>query len=135
MDKRVNDGFKVSFAANKMCIHYQSDIKLKDIYGGGFENEMNRMINEIKKFLQKEYKVITGNSVTLTKDGDISIMAQSVSRVRSFVQAYHYYNISGVKADPDAGGSDNRKIEDSFRNFLDLNNNNKRQQNDTRKKG
>ena len=58
MDKRVNDGFMVSFAANKMCIHYQSDIKLKDIYGGGFENEMNRMINEIKKFLQKEYKVI-----------------------------------------------------------------------------
>mgnify|MGYP003148989072 CR=1 FL=1 len=136
MDQRVNDGFKVRFIGNQLCIHYQSDIKLKDIYGGGFENEMSRMLNEIKKFLQKEYKAITGNSVTLTKKGDIQILASSVSRVRSFVQAYQYYNISGIKADPDAGvGSENRKVEDSWRKFLDLDNKNKRPQNDTRKKG
>jgi hypothetical protein len=135
VDQRVNDGFKVRFAGNQICIHYQADIMLKDIYGGGFENEMSRMINEVKKFLQKEYKSITGNSVTLSKEGDVHILASSVSRVRNFVQAYQYFNISGVKADPDAGlGSENRKIEDSFRKFLDLNNNNKRPQNDTRKK-
>ena len=135
MDKRVNDGFSVKFAGNQICIHYQSDIMLKEIYGGDFENEMGRMINEIKKFLQKEYKAITGKGVTLTKAGEVNILAQSVSRVRNFVQAYQHFNISGIKADPDAGGSENRKIEDSFRKFLDLNNNNKRPQNDTRKKG
>ena len=134
MDKRVNDGFSVRFSGNKMCIHYQSDIMLKEIYGGGFEDEMSRMINEIKKFLQKEYKAITGNSVTLTKEGDIHILASSVSRIRNFVQAHQYFNISGIKQDPDAGGSENRKIEDSWRKFLDLNNNNKRPQNDKRKK-
>ena len=95
---------------------------------------MSRMINEIKKFLQKEYKAITGNSVTLTKEGDIHILASSVSRIRNFVQAHQYFNISGIKQDPDAGGSENRKIEDSWRKFLDLNNNNKRPQNDKRKK-
>jgi hypothetical protein len=135
MDERVNDGFGVKFSGNKMCIHYQSDIKLKDIHGGGFENDMASMINEIKKFLQKEYKVITGNSVTLTKDGEIHILASSVSRVRSFVQVKQFFKISGMKEDPDAGGSEKRKIEDSFRKFLDLNNNNKRPQNDKRKKG
>ena len=135
MDKRVNDGFKVSFGGNQMCIHYQSDIMLKEIYKGGFEDEMTRMINEIKKFLQKEYKVITGKSVSLTKQGDVSVIAQSVSNVRSFVQAYQYFNIGGIKVDPDAGGSENRKIEDSWRKFLDLDNKNKRPQNDTRKKG
>ena len=134
IDKRVNDGFMVKFMGNKMCIHYQADIMLKDIYGGGFENEMARMINEVKKVLQKEYKVITGNSVTLTKDGDISILATSVSRVRNFVQAHQYFKISGIKEDPDAGGSENRTIEDSFRKFLELNNNNKRPSNDTRPK-
>ena len=50
LDKRVNDGFKVKFAGNQICIHYQSDIMLKEIYKGGFENEMARMINEIKKY-------------------------------------------------------------------------------------
>jgi len=133
-DKRVNDGFSVKFAGNQICIHYQSDIMLKEIYGGGFEDEMSRMINEIKKFLQKEYKAITGNSVTLTKAGDIQVLATSVSRVRNFVQAHQYFNISGLQVDPDAGGSENRKIEDSFRKFLDLENKNKRPQNDTRKK-
>jgi len=135
IDKRINDGFSVKFAGSQLCIHYQADIMLKEIYGGGFEDEMARMINEIKKFLQKEYKVITGKGVTLTKEGDIHILASSVSRVRNFVQAHQYFNISGVKADPDAGGSENRNIEDSWRKFLDLDNKNKRPQNDTRKKG
>ena len=133
MDKRVNDGFSVRFMGNQMCIHYQADIMLKEIYGGNFENEMASMLNQVKKFLQKEYKSITGNSVTLTKSGDVSILASSVSRVRSFVQAYQYYNISGLKADPDAGGSENRTVDDAIKNFLSLNNKNKRPQNDTRK--
>ena len=32
MDKRVNDGFSIKFAGNQMCIHYQADIMLKEIY-------------------------------------------------------------------------------------------------------
>ena len=133
-DKRVNDGFRVKFLPDSLCIHYQSDILLKDIYGGGFENEMARMINEVKKFLQKEYKRVTGKSVTLTKEGDVHVIAQSTSRVRSFVQAHQYFKISGIKPDADAGGSENRKVDDAIRKFLELNNNNKRPQNDTRKR-
>ena len=137
LDSRVMDGFKVKFYGNKICIKYQADIKLKEIYGGDFENEMERMLNEVKKFLQKEYKAITGNSVTLTKDGDINVIATSTSRVRSFVQAYRHYNISGIKEDPmsKSNGSDNRTVDDAIKSFLELNNNNKRPQNDTRKKG
>ena len=95
---------------------------------------MARMIGEVKKFLQKEYKKITGNSVTLTKDGDVHVVAQSTSRVRSFVNAHQYFKVSGIKPDADAGGSENRTVNDAFRKFLELNNNNKRPQNDTRKK-
>ena len=35
LDKRVIDGFKVKFSGDAMCIVYQSDIMLKDIYAGG----------------------------------------------------------------------------------------------------
>ena len=100
MDKRVNDGFSVKFYGNKMVINYQSDIRLKEVYSGNFEQEMQRMLNEVKKFLQKEYKAITGNSVTLTAHGEPKILVQSTSRVRSFVQAYQHYKISGVKEEP-----------------------------------
>lgn len=134
MDKRVNDGFSVKFMGHQMCIHYQSDIMLKEIYKGGFEAEMERMINEIKKFLQKEYKKITGKGVTLTKDGEVSILASSVSRVRNFVQAHQVFNISGLTQDPDANGSENRKVDDVVRKFLDQNST-KKPRNVTRKKG
>ena len=95
-------------------------------------NLIPEVSNEIKKFLQKEYKTITGNSVTLTKDGDSKILVQSTSNVRSFVQAYQNYKVSGIKQDPDAGGSENRTVDQAIRDFLELNSN-KRPKNDTRK--
>ena len=99
MDSRVIDGFNVNFHGNKICIKYQSDIKLKEIYSGGFETDMERMINEVKKFLQKEYKAVTGNSVSLTKKGEPNIIVQTTSRVRTFVQAYQHYKVGGLKID------------------------------------
>jgi len=101
MDSRVNDGFSVKFYGNKICINYQSDIKLREIYNTkDYEGEIVRQLTGIKKFLQKEYKAITGKSVTLTADGEPKVLAQSTSRVRSFVQAYQHYKISGVKEEP-----------------------------------
>ena len=133
LDKRVIDGFKVKFAGDCMCISYQSDIKLKDIYAGGFESEMERKLNDIKKFLQKEYKAITGESVRITpvKDEEIKVLAQSVSRVRSFVQAYRWFKISGVDSEPILTPSEDR-VDKSIRDFLSLSSN-KRPSNDTRK--
>ena len=49
MDKRDNDGFSVKFYGDSMVINYQSDILLKQVHGGGFEQEMVRQLNEIKK--------------------------------------------------------------------------------------
>ena len=133
LDKRVIDGFKVKFSGDAMCIVYQSDIMLKDIYAGGFEAEMDRKINDIKKFLQKEYKAITGESVIITpvKDEEIKVLAQSVSRVRSFVQAYRWFKISGVDSEPILTPSEDR-VDKSIRDFLSLNSK-KRPSNDTRK--
>ena len=133
IDKRVIDGFKVKFSGDALCITYQSDIKLKDIYAGGFEAEMDRKINDIKKFLQKEYKAITGESVRITpvKDEEIKVLAQSTSRVRSFVQAYRWFKISGVDSEPILTPSEDT-VDKAVRDFLSLNSK-KRPSNDTRK--
>ena len=55
LDKRVIDGFKVKFYGDSMIINYQSDVMMRDLKDKGFENEILRTINEVKKFLQKEY--------------------------------------------------------------------------------
>tara|TARA_B100000131_G_scaffold165055_1_gene159619 strand:- start:261 stop:782 length:522 start_codon:yes stop_codon:yes gene_type:complete len=100
MDSRVIDGFNVKFYGDMMCISYQSDIKLKEVYSGGFESEMESMINDIKNFLQKEYKSITGKSVSLKEEGEIDILVQNTSRVRTWVQAKRHFKIGALKMDP-----------------------------------
>ena len=99
MDKRVIDGFKVKFYGDSMIINYQSDVMMKDIKDGRFENQIAQTINEVKKFLIKEYKAVTGNSVSLTKKGEPNIIIQTTSRVRTFVQAYQHYKVGGLKVD------------------------------------
>ena len=133
IDSRVMDGFSVKFYADSIIINYQSDVRMKDVKDSKFEQDVERMINDIKKFLQKEYKSITGNSVTLTKKGEAKMIVQTTSRVRTFVQAYQHYKISGIKnMDPilDPSKDTTREI---TRKFL-AQSTDKRPSNDTRKK-
>tara|TARA_Y100000114_G_scaffold55648_1_gene50901 strand:- start:4368 stop:4955 length:588 start_codon:yes stop_codon:yes gene_type:complete len=99
LDKRCIDGFKVKFYGDSMIINYQSDVMMRNLKDNGFENDIVRTINEVKKFLQKEYKAVTGKSVSLTAKGDPQIIVQTTSRVRTFVQAYQHYKIGGLNMD------------------------------------
>ena len=52
MDSRVNDGFSVKFYANSICINYQSDARLSEVKDSKYDQEIERMLNEIKKSTQ-----------------------------------------------------------------------------------
>ncbi len=130
IDKRVNDGFSVKFYGNSMIINYQSDTRLEDVKDPKYDQEIARMLNEIKKFLQREYKALTGNSVRLSAKGQPQILVQSTSRVRTFVQAYQHYTISGMKSDPILQPSEDTE-RDVTRKFLEQFSD-KRPSNDTR---
>ena len=56
LDKRVNDGFSVKFYGNSMIINYQSDVRLQEVKDPKYDQEIARRLNEIKKFLQRDYK-------------------------------------------------------------------------------
>ena len=120
IDSRVMDGFKVSFYGNQLCIHYHSEIKLKDVYGNGFESDLEQMIEDIASFIKKEYKKITGSALTLTKVGELDALVQNTSRIRTWVQAKCYYNIGGLDSDTEGVNTASEdRLEDSFRKFLD----------------
>ena len=133
MDSRVMDGFKVRFYGDSMILSYQSDILLKEVYAGKFEQDIESMLNDIKKFLQKEYRKVTGKSVTLTAKSEPNILVQSTSRVRSFVEAQQHFTIGGIESMPildpsvDATRDVTRKFLEQFSD--------KRPLNDKRKKG
>lgn len=132
MDSRVMDGFKVRFYGDSMILSYQSDILLKEVYSGSFEQDIEAMLNDIKKFLQKEYRAITGKSVTLTAKSEPNILVQSTSRVRSFVEAQQHFKIGGIESMPILEPSVDT-TRDVTRKFLEQFSD-KRPQNDTRKK-
>jgi len=132
-DSRVIDGFKVRFYGDSMILTYQSDVFLKEVYAGKFEQNITSMMNKIKNWLQKEYKKVTGNSVKLTSKGEPNILVQSTSRVRSWVEAQQHFKVGGIESLPilDPSIDSTRDVTRKFlEQFTD-----KRPSNDTRKKG
>ena len=93
IDKRVMDGFNVTFYGNMLCLGYHSEVQLREVYANGFEQEVEQNIADIVKFLKKEYKKITGSGVTLTKAGEIDVRVENSSRIRSWVTAKMHYKI------------------------------------------
>jgi hypothetical protein len=139
IDQRVMDGFNVKFYGNMMCLSYQSEIQLKEVYDGGFEEEMDQRLTDIAGWLKKEYKKITGDPVTLTEEGEVDVFVQNTSRVRTWVQAKKHYRIGGLDESMNDDNSGNTNpVERSWQTFLDQGGWNgkggSRPDNDTRKK-
>ena len=135
-DKRVMDGFGVRFHGNQLCITYQSEVQLKEVYGGSFESDTESMINDIAKFLKKEYKSITGDSLSLKAVGEVEIIVQNTSRVRTWCQAHRYYDIGSIKEVEGIKAPSEDNMDVAYRKFVEQGGFlGKRPQNDSRKKG
>tara|TARA_R110001583_G_scaffold90470_1_gene232387 strand:- start:92 stop:643 length:552 start_codon:yes stop_codon:yes gene_type:complete len=139
IDQRVMDGFNVKFYGNMMCLSYQSEIQLKEVVASGFEEDIDQRITDISGWLKKEYKKITGDSVSLTAEGEVDVRVENSSRVRTWVTAKKHYRVGGLdeSMNDDNSGSDN-PVEAKWKTFLDLGGWNgkggTRPDNDTRKK-
>ena len=133
-DKRVSDGFKVRFGGPNLTILYQSEIRLKEVAQNGFEDGIIDMITQIASFLKKEYKAITGDSLTLTKIGEPSILVQKLSNMRTDVRATCDYKIGGLgDVDEVRAGSSSKNLDKAVRDWLALGPRHRRPSNDTRK--
>ena len=133
LDKRIIDGFGVKFYGNMMCLTYESDVLLREVYGTGFEDEIRQRVADISSFLKKEYKKITGRSVSLTEEGDIDVFVQSSSNMRTWVQAKMHYKIGGLSEEMSINNTGDRP-EEQWKSFVELGGWVKRPPNDKRKK-
>ena len=130
-DSRRLDGFKIRIVGDILTINYHTEVFLKEVYGTKFEQEMDSVCEQVKKYLQKEYKKITGDTLGLTSMGDCDVVVQSTSRVRVFAVTQKSYKIKGLEGvDPNDGtkdratnyrpGKSEDRLEDSFKKFLEL---------------
>lgn len=97
IDPRVVDGFGVKFEGNKLCITYSTEVKLKEVYGGSLENDVSSKISDVAAFIKKEYRALTKSGLTLTSEGEVNVLVQPVSRVRTLVTAVQKFNIGGIE--------------------------------------
>ena len=121
LEARVMDGFNVKFHGDRLSVHYHGGCKLKETHNRSeFENGINQHIADVVKYLKKEYKKITGDTLTLTKEGDSDILVQYISRIRCDVQASCMYKIGGMDGVEEACGSSEDRLDDAIKNWLKL---------------
>jgi len=113
--------FNVSIAGNILVIKYQGEIMLKDVYKGDFEGEMAQRLQDISSYLKKQFKKITGKSLTLTKvDKEPDVLVQSLSKIRSWVQASCRYKIGGIPEQEDVGATVEERLSDAMKKWIGL---------------
>ena len=132
-DSRVMDGFSVRMQEDILKLTYQSEIKLQDVHDKNFESDIEQTIQDIANFLKKEYKKVTGNTLTLTPQGEVKVLVQNTSKVRVFINANKDFKIGNIgDADPIAG-EPRDSIDAKFKRFLEQGGLGERPDNDKRK--
>jgi len=116
------DGFKVRFAGHQMVVTYHAEALLKEVHPmNQYVNKVEGIYGDIIKHLKKEYKKVTGSSVSLTPVAEAKVYFQSTSRVRSWVQATKAYKIVAEAGNTEEiQKSSDDKLEDGIKKFLEL---------------
>lgn len=125
-DSRLIDGFKIKFHGPVLRINYQSDVKLKDVYGNGFESDVLGAINNAANFIKKEYKRVTGDTLSLTKLEEHDVFVQETSRIRCFVNAHCDYKVGGLDGVVEVAEPSEDNVDNAIKNWLGMNGNLKR---------
>jgi len=122
LDSRTMDGFKIRITGPKLIVTYQTELSLKEYHNSKLDEEIERTYKSIATYLKKEYKAITGNTLTLKSDGDANILVQNMSKIRTWAQAKKVYTIGGVGETESVGenkpGDSEEKLRAAVEKFL-----------------
>jgi hypothetical protein len=117
-DSRVMDGFNVRLSGPQMIVSYQSELPLKDFHNKKLEQEIEQTYADIIKFLKKEYKNVTGNTLSLKDDGPLDMFLQNMSKIRTWVECKKTYTIGNMKDVLPVGEPSQDRLEKNFKDFL-----------------
>jgi len=96
-DQRIMDGFGVTFHGNMLVLKYNSFEPLTNLHEKRFEKEVERRIEEVKKFIVKEFSKVTGQNLRLKEVGEIKVLVESGNRIKALVKAMMPYEILNLK--------------------------------------
>lgn len=129
-DRRVIDGFRIKLSGNLLRLTYHTEAPIRDVHDKKFKDEILDTVAEVVSFIKKEFKKVTGNTLTLTEKGEPEIEMSHTSSVRNWVVSSCLYEIGGIEVDgPDKNKKD---LDSAVRDWLSLGKNAKKSENDER---
>ena len=136
-DKRVIDGFAIKMhGGNKLCITYTTEVLANDLLEskGKYEDMLLQNVADIVSYIKKEFRKVTGSSLTLSelKDQKPNMEVFQTSRIRTEVKITTHYEIGGLDDSHAEKDSQKEKIVKGMEKWLSLSSD-KKSQNDTRK--
>jgi hypothetical protein len=96
LDSRIMDGFGAYVSGDRLHIKYHAEIPLKEVHGNSFESDTESLVENIKSFIQKEYKKLKKSALSLTDSSEVDILVEYISRIRCSVKAHKCWKIGGV---------------------------------------
>jgi len=131
-DSRVMDGFNVRMAGPQLIVSYQSEMPMAAFHNTKLDEELEQIFADIAKYLKKEYKKVTGDTLSLKDGGKVDFILQNMSKIRTWVQATKIYTVGNMKDVVTVGEPSKDTLEKGFKDFLNLDTN-KKPKNVTRK--
>lgn len=111
---RLLDNFNIKLQDNKMVLNYHAEVLMKEVHDKKFKDNIESTMADVIKWLKREYKKVTGESITLKPKGKPSIRVESTSRIRTFVLAQGVYEVGGVPK----GGEPKRTVDKAIKDWL-----------------
>ena len=139
---RTIDGFTVKVAGpNMLCVTYHLQMMAKHKLAAlenKLEEEIEGRIQEIVAYLKKEFKKVTGSTLTLKMKGKTQYEVEAVSMVRTNLKGICHYEISSMEDPKEEEDSIKKAFDKKADKMLAIDKDEfpgvKRPQNDTRKK-
>lgn len=109
------EGFGARVSGDKLIVNFQTDVTQDEAHDPKFEQEMKKKINEAVKYLKKEFKKVTGKTLSLKEEEEKPVRVEFLSRLRTTATACCVYKIGGM----DREESEN-KVEKAIKDWLKL---------------
>jgi hypothetical protein len=92
-EKRIMDGFGVSFHGNHITIKYHSEVPLTKVHGKDFKGDIEQLMADIVKHLKEKYRSVKKSGLDLKKVGDCNIVVQTANRRTAYINAAQTYKL------------------------------------------
>ena len=114
-----SQAFFIKINANKMLVTFETMSSIKDVLDKErYIESLKSNMKIVEKFLKSEYKKITGKTLSISMDGELSSMTQNINGTKTFTTAKQLYTIAGIPEIKDAGTEEAVKTYNSMDKML-----------------